>query len=41
MQELSLRGLLKPPRLVPQFLSGAGDRLDRLRAGLTPIDLVA
>lgn len=40
MQELSLRGLLKPPRLVPQFLTGAGDRLDRLRAGLSPIDFV-
>lgn len=40
MQELSLRGLLKPPRLVPQFLAGAGDRLDRLRAGLSPIDLI-
>lgn len=40
MQELSLRGLLKPPRLVPQFLAGAGDRLDRLRIGLSPIDLI-
>ena len=40
MQELSLRGLLKAPRLVPQFLTGADDRLARLRAGLSPIDLI-
>lgn len=42
MQELSTRGLLKPARLAPQFLSvkGADARLDRLRAGLTPIDLL-
>ncbi|WP_449396157.1 flavohemoglobin expression-modulating QEGLA motif protein [Devosia riboflavina] len=42
MQELSTRGLLKPARLEPQFLSmkGAEARLDRLRAGLTPIDLI-
>jgi len=43
MQELSTRGLLKAPRLTPQFLSikGARERLDRLRTGLSPIDLVA
>lgn len=42
MQELSTRGLLKPARIEPQFLSikGADARLDRLRAGLTPIDLI-
>ncbi len=42
MQELSVRGLLKSARLEPQFLSarGANVRLDRLRAGLTPIDLL-
>ncbi len=42
MQELSTRGLLKSARLEPQFLSakGADARLDRLRAGLTPIDLL-
>jgi hypothetical protein len=39
---LSTRGLLKPARIEPQFLSmkGAEARLDRLRAGLTPIDLI-
>ncbi|HWV21028.1 MAG TPA: flavohemoglobin expression-modulating QEGLA motif protein [Devosia sp.] len=43
MQELSTRGLLRAPRLEPQFLSanGADQRLDRLRAGLSPIDLIA
>lgn len=43
MQELSTRGLLRAPRLEPQFLSanGATERLDRLRAGLSPIDLIA
>ncbi|PXA99088.1 flavohemoglobin expression-modulating QEGLA motif protein [Nostoc sp. 3335mG] len=43
MQELSARGLLKPPSLIPQFLSakGADRRLDRLKSGLSPIDLVA
>lgn len=43
MQELSTRGLLKPPVVTPQFLSikGAEQRLDRLKSGLSPIDLVA
>ncbi|WP_337181057.1 flavohemoglobin expression-modulating QEGLA motif protein [Shinella sp.] len=43
MQELSQRGLLKAPRLVPQFMTarGAPERLARLRAGLTPLDLVS
>ena len=42
MQELSTRGLLKPMRIEPQFLStkGAQERLGRLRTGLTPIDLL-
>lgn len=43
MQELSTRGLLKAPRLLPQFLdiSGADQRLARLRNGLSPLDLIA
>ena len=43
MQELSQRGLLKAPRLVPQFMAakGAPERLARLRAGLAPIDLIS
>lgn len=42
MQELSARNLLKSARLEPQFLSlrGAYARLDRLRAGLSPLDLL-
>jgi uncharacterized protein (TIGR02421 family) len=42
MQELSTRGLLKPARIAPEFLTGKGAeaRLDRLRAGLKPIDLL-
>lgn len=42
MQELSTRGLLKPARIAPEFLTikGAEARLDRLRAGLKPIDLL-
>jgi uncharacterized protein (TIGR02421 family) len=43
MQELSARGLLKAPRLMPQFLGidGADGRLARLRTGLSPLDLIA
>lgn len=43
MQELSLRGLAKAPRLTPQFMTakGADERLARLRAGLSPLDLIA
>lgn len=43
MQELSTRGLLKPPRLIPEFLSikGAEERLSKARSGLAPIDLIA
>lgn len=43
MQELSTRGLLKPPRLKPQFLdiSGADRRLARLQGGASPLDLIA
>jgi hypothetical protein len=43
MQELSTRGLLKAPRLLPQFLDipGADQRLARLKGGLSPLDLVA
>ncbi len=42
MQELSARNLLKSARLEPQFLSlrGTDARLDRLRAGLSPLDLL-
>lgn len=42
MQELSTRSLLKPARIAPEFLTmkGAQGRLDRLRAGLTPLDLL-
>ncbi|WP_442879576.1 tyrosine/phenylalanine carboxypeptidase domain-containing protein [Brevundimonas sp.] len=43
MQELSLRGLLKPPKIMPQFLDlpGANQRLARLKTGLSPLDLIA
>ena len=43
MQELSLRGLLRPPQLIPQFLElpGADQRLARLKSGLSPLDLIA
>jgi uncharacterized protein (TIGR02421 family) len=43
MQELSTRGLLKPPHLKPQFLDlpGADKRLAGLRTGLSPLDLIA
>lgn len=43
MQELSLRGLLKPPKIMPQFLDlpGADQRLARLKTGLSPLDLIA
>lgn len=42
MQELSTRGLLKAPRLMPQFLSHpqAEERLRAISAGLTPIQMI-
>lgn len=42
IQELESRGLLKPARVLPRFLSasGAPGRLDKARAGLSPIDMV-
>jgi uncharacterized protein (TIGR02421 family) len=42
MQELSLRGLLKAPVLRPAFLvhPHAQARLDKARAGMTPLDMV-
>ncbi len=42
MQELSLRGLLKAPVLRPAFLVDphAQARLDKARAGMTPLDMV-
>jgi uncharacterized protein (TIGR02421 family) len=41
IQELSTRGLLQPPRLLPQFLShGQADaRLKATRAGITPVQM--
>ena len=43
MQELGLRGLLKPPRTRPAFLSRpqAGARLERARAGLSPVAMIS
>jgi uncharacterized protein (TIGR02421 family) len=43
MQELLARGLLKPPPVLPAFLShpGAEARLAAARAGLAPVDLIA
>ena len=43
MQELSTRGLLKPARLLPQFLSHehADVRLKAARAGLSPVQMTA
>lgn len=43
MQELSVRGLLSAPAVRPIFLDDAHARarLDRARAGLTPLDMVA
>jgi uncharacterized protein (TIGR02421 family) len=43
MQELSARGLLQAPRLLPQFLSHdqAEARLKAARAGITPIQMAA
>src|SRR5690606_15586610 len=42
MQELSTRGLLKPPRLAPQFLSHpqAESRLAAAAAGLSPLEMI-
>jgi len=42
MQELSLRGLLKMPVIRPAFLvhPHAQARLDKARAGMTPLDMV-
>lgn len=43
MQELSLRGLLRRPRTRPAFLTHpqAGPRLERARAGLSPVDMIS
>jgi uncharacterized protein (TIGR02421 family) len=40
--ELSARGIIKPPTLRPRYLErpDAQERLDRLRVGLKPLDLV-
>lgn len=42
IQELESRGLLKPARILPLFLSrkGAAERLDKARSGLSPIDMI-
>ena len=42
MQELSVRGLLKAPQLLPAFCltPHAGARLKRAAAGMTPIDML-
>ena len=43
VQELSLRGLLRAPRLEPAFLSSdpARPRLKKAMAGMAPIDMIA
>jgi uncharacterized protein (TIGR02421 family) len=43
LHELRLRGLLRPPRILPLYLRGAESRrkLDHLRGGLEPRELVA
>jgi uncharacterized protein (TIGR02421 family) len=43
MQELATRGLLKPPQIMPAFLShpGADARLKAAAAGITPIAMIA
>ncbi len=42
IQELESRGLLKPARILPQFLSreGAAERLGKACSGLSPIDMI-
>lgn len=42
MQELGLRGLLKVPAVRPAFLNahGAQTRLEKARAGLSPLDMI-
>jgi uncharacterized protein (TIGR02421 family) len=42
MQELSTRGLIKPPRFAPQFLAHpeAQERLAAASAGMSPIDMI-
>jgi hypothetical protein len=42
VEELSARGLLKPPTIAPAFLDcpGAGRRAAAARSGLSPADLV-
>lgn len=42
IQELESRGLLKRPRSLPLFLSrkGADERLDKVRAGVSPLDMI-
>lgn len=42
MQELGTRGLLKPPQLIPAFLSHpeADARLRKARAGMNPVEMI-
>ncbi|HUF45597.1 MAG TPA: flavohemoglobin expression-modulating QEGLA motif protein [Aestuariivirgaceae bacterium] len=43
MEELSTRGLLRAPAVMPAFLShpGARSRLEEARTGLSPVDMIA
>jgi len=43
MQELGTRGLLKPARLLPQFLTHdkADERLAKARAGISPVQMIS
>lgn len=42
IRELQLRGVLHPTPLLPRYLSdpGAVERLERVRSGMTPLDLI-
>lgn len=42
IRELQLRGVLRPTPLLPRYLSnpGAVERLERVRTGMTPLDLI-
>ena len=42
IRELQLRGVLQPTPLLPRYLSdpGAVERLERVRSGMTPLDLI-
>ena len=42
IQELRLRGVLKPPVLLPRYLHmpGVAERLEQIRNGVTTLDLI-